>query len=382
MTHFRQSTQHQLPAYQYAYGDKTASGVCMQSASDYSPFGVLLDGRSMQKMGYRYSFQGQEHDDEVKGDGNSVNYKYRMHDPRVGRFFVIDPLAKKYPWYTPYQFSGNKVIHLIELEGLESTTTIKHNTYFIELKNVDIDFILRKSDETFSHAAKGNNSTVTDYTVNLQQYETTGAWAQTKYYAGYSSPQPTSDFESQGFIYENGKKIEGRSSPGTFYFSQNKNSCKWSCGKGDVPSNSFMGMGGGIPVYVNGLKYGEENVYSKDAPKGLPVSGSPGAENEKYLLQRSNAGYKAQNDITVGKTIIGYNSKNDTWILVVQPNGKTGMTLDAIRDELISKGYNSILSFDGSTSSTLVKDTTTVVAPDSRKNNSIPAGVTFSVPKN
>ena len=68
---------------------------------------------------YRYGFQGQETDDEIKGEGNSVNYKYRMHDPRIGRFFAIDPLAAKYPWYTPYQFSGNKPIQFVELEGLE-----------------------------------------------------------------------------------------------------------------------------------------------------------------------------------------------------------------------------------------------------------------------
>ena len=58
-------------------------------------------------------------DDEVKGEGNSVNYKYRMHDPRVGRFFAVDPLTKKYPQWSPYQFSGNQVIHTVELEGLE-----------------------------------------------------------------------------------------------------------------------------------------------------------------------------------------------------------------------------------------------------------------------
>src|SRR5690606_20300653 len=43
----------------------------------------------------------------------------RMHDPRVGRFFAVDPLTAKYPHYTPYSFSGNKVIAFIELEGLE-----------------------------------------------------------------------------------------------------------------------------------------------------------------------------------------------------------------------------------------------------------------------
>gem|GEM_PF-5074890 len=71
----------------------------------------------------RYGFQGQEMDDEVKGEGNSVNYKYRMHDSRVGRFFAVDPLAREYPFYSPYAFSGNRVIDAVELEGLEPSPT-------------------------------------------------------------------------------------------------------------------------------------------------------------------------------------------------------------------------------------------------------------------
>ncbi|MBK7682340.1 MAG: hypothetical protein IPJ26_07650 [Bacteroidetes bacterium] len=69
--------------------------------------------------GYRFGFQGQEKDDEIKGEGNSINYKYRMDDPRIGRFFAIDPLFKKYPYYSPYAFSGNRVIDAIEQEGLQ-----------------------------------------------------------------------------------------------------------------------------------------------------------------------------------------------------------------------------------------------------------------------
>ena len=67
-----------------------------------------------------YSFQGQERDDEVKGAGISYNFEYRMHDPRVGRFFAVDPLARKYSWNSNYAFSENKVIAFIELEGLET----------------------------------------------------------------------------------------------------------------------------------------------------------------------------------------------------------------------------------------------------------------------
>ena len=82
---------------------------------------MLVPGRSYvdPSRDYRYGFQGQEMDNELKGRGNSLNYTFRMHDPRVGRFFATDPLEKKYPFYSPYAFSGNRVIDAVEIEGLE-----------------------------------------------------------------------------------------------------------------------------------------------------------------------------------------------------------------------------------------------------------------------
>jgi hypothetical protein len=47
-----------------------------------------------------------------------------MHDPRVGRFFAIDPLSKSYPWNSPYAFSENRLIDCGELEGLEKATRL------------------------------------------------------------------------------------------------------------------------------------------------------------------------------------------------------------------------------------------------------------------
>ncbi|SRX75232.1 toxin C-terminal domain-containing protein [Aequorivita antarctica] len=87
---------------------------------------MLQPGRHANTADYRYGFQGQEMDDEVKGEGNSINYKFRMHDPRVGRFFAVDPLSPQYPHYSPYSFSGNKVIAFIELEGLEEFSLETH----------------------------------------------------------------------------------------------------------------------------------------------------------------------------------------------------------------------------------------------------------------
>lgn len=83
---------------------------------------IELDGLTFESVNYRYGLQAQEKDDEIKGSGNSVNYEYRMHDPRLGRFFVRDPLAFEYPHNSPYAFSENSTIAFIELEGLEKVS--------------------------------------------------------------------------------------------------------------------------------------------------------------------------------------------------------------------------------------------------------------------
>ncbi|TNF48862.1 MAG: hypothetical protein EP305_04265 [Bacteroidetes bacterium] len=93
--------------------------VGIRNISDYSPFGVLLPERTVESAFYRRGFQGQEHDDEVKGEGNSINFKYRMHDPRVGRFFAVDPLAKKYPDLSLYNFVNNTPIVAVDPDGRE-----------------------------------------------------------------------------------------------------------------------------------------------------------------------------------------------------------------------------------------------------------------------
>lgn len=80
---------------------------------------MLVPNRHQSSNSYRYGFQGQEKDDEIKGEGNSLNYTFRMHDPRAGRFFAMDPLFKSYPHNSTYAFSENRVIDGGELEGLE-----------------------------------------------------------------------------------------------------------------------------------------------------------------------------------------------------------------------------------------------------------------------
>jgi len=90
---------------------------------------------------YRYGFNGKENDNEVKGDGNQYDYGFRIYDPRLGRFLSTDPLAKKYPFYSPYQFAGNDVIRCIDLDGLEPTAPVngwKDKAYVEGGKSIDV----------------------------------------------------------------------------------------------------------------------------------------------------------------------------------------------------------------------------------------------------
>jgi hypothetical protein len=43
----------------------------------------------------------------------------RMYDPRIGRPISVDPLFKKYPELSTYQFFSNNPIYNIDLDGLE-----------------------------------------------------------------------------------------------------------------------------------------------------------------------------------------------------------------------------------------------------------------------
>lgn len=56
--------------------------------------------------GYRNSFNGQEADNKVLGEGRFQNYGFRMYDTRIARFWGVDPLADKYPWKIPMRMQG------------------------------------------------------------------------------------------------------------------------------------------------------------------------------------------------------------------------------------------------------------------------------------
>lgn len=179
------------------------NGVDVLSALNYYPFGMLQPDRVADPEKYRYGFQGQEMDNEIKGTGNSINYKYRVHDPRIGRFLSIDPLTKDYPHNSPYAFSENRVIDGVELEGLE-------------IVDSPTDYHLRVGEEGGGEGTTINNLTIWDgnhetsrslnynghnnlfpnnsSSYNLKQGNIQKSWTTTDY-----------EYSNQGMIKINGK---------------------------------------------------------------------------------------------------------------------------------------------------------------------------------
>lgn len=80
-----------------------------------------MPGRNFTSSLYRYGFNGEELDPEgLGGGGSTYDYGFRIYNPNLGRFLSVDPLSPNFPWYTPYQFSGNLPTRFTDLDGKET----------------------------------------------------------------------------------------------------------------------------------------------------------------------------------------------------------------------------------------------------------------------
>lgn len=99
---------------------------------------MLVPNRHGSSDSYRYGFQGQEMDNELKGEGNSYDFGARMLDPRVGRWFAPDRMESKMPSYSTYSFALNNPIAVID-KGGEFPVWIHYMITYRSLINSGID---------------------------------------------------------------------------------------------------------------------------------------------------------------------------------------------------------------------------------------------------
>jgi RHS repeat-associated protein len=404
------------------------------SYEEYSPFGstVYQAVRSQTQVPKRYRYTGMERDDESGVSYHSARY----YAPWLGRWASCDP-AGIVDGPNLYRYASSKPISESDRSGLQSARTPwdavgpsatfnqtvdvarQYSTFdqftadlpipldpnapglirawnrahpsvsrsavsgveVVEIRGGTPSVLARSSSQTFTEAAlAADRSGTQDVTINMNLFG-----------GGYNffGPGDPSTHPAEGQVVSGGSPVGGTSSSATFYVAYNQGTGDastdgtWSFGQGDPPAGSTVAFGGGKPLIVNGLPYGTHNTYEAGAPAGLPNVGDPGAANQQYLTQRSNAGFTAlqAEGAGIGIPIVGYDADQDVLFLVVQPSGNSGgLDITQLRDLLIRRGADSALAFDGSNSATLVQDSRVVVAPALHKNNSIPFGLTVRTP--
>jgi hypothetical protein len=201
----------------------------------------------------------------------------------VSRFLSVDPIAAQYPELTPYQFASNTPIQAIDLDGLErgDPPYKRNNLFMVQLFTPWVAPVIRKDGKKFTQTAiELNSADRIDYTINAQKY------ARTTIFVNPLMPGDNSSFVAEGITVHNGSVVSGKSSPGTFNCAIKNGKVSFGAGAPSVTSD--FAVGGGVPLMINGLKYGENNIYSDKAPKDLPIVGDPGEANRKFLLQRSS----------------------------------------------------------------------------------------------
>jgi RHS repeat-associated protein len=121
---------------------------------DYYPFGLTFNSYQRENsVEQQWKFQGQEHLSDLGLNWDS--FKWRNHQPDIGRFFSIDPLSESYYHNSAYAFSENKVVNGIDLEGLEYFNTTAR-----------VGFALKGDFKSLNHYVR----------VDRQRYELTKRW--------------------------------------------------------------------------------------------------------------------------------------------------------------------------------------------------------------
>jgi len=111
---------------------------------------------------YRFSFNGQEKDNEVKGAGNSIAFENRIYDPRLGRWMSLDPEMKKFADMSPYNGFANNPILFKDPDGREIIIATKNQKATLAtLQKLTNDKLYIKNGKIIIVAHGGQNSSKT-----------------------------------------------------------------------------------------------------------------------------------------------------------------------------------------------------------------------------
>jgi RHS repeat-associated protein len=160
----------------YPFGLKHSNYNVDKADFDKDETGIFAVLKPVERSEFQYKYNGKEFQDELGLNWDS--FKWRNYDYAIGRFMSIDPLTEEYHTWSPYVFSGNRVIDARELEGLEPHSVHK------SLEDAGENFgnqynglSIRSNGEIGTKFYKGkmNDETYYSYTVPTWAGENSGA---------------------------------------------------------------------------------------------------------------------------------------------------------------------------------------------------------------
>ena len=129
---------------------------------EYMPFGELLVDEHLNSNNALYKFNAKELD----GETGNYYYSARYYDPKFSIWLSVDPLAEKYPEWSPYNYVMQNPVRLIDPTGMGPEDIYKL------LKNGKIEFV-KKSEgpdvlfatDEFGNIDEDNSIEIKDKTI-------------------------------------------------------------------------------------------------------------------------------------------------------------------------------------------------------------------------
>jgi RHS repeat-associated protein len=97
--------------------------------NNYYPFGLKHKGYNFaqNRRNHKYGFGGKEEQDEF--ELGWIDITARNYSPELGRWMNLDPLADKYPKYSPYVYAHDNPINFVDFNGKSSDPVLLRVVY-------------------------------------------------------------------------------------------------------------------------------------------------------------------------------------------------------------------------------------------------------------